>query len=108
MENSTNAPKINSQRLFYGSCFALVTTAFSFAIAAGILDQLITELELTASQGGLITSMWFLGFPISMIVGGLVYHTVGGKRIMQFAFFAHATGMQLYRIIDGEFTYRLG
>jgi len=50
-------------------------------------------LALTASQGGLITSMWFLGFPISMIVGGLVYHTVGGKRIMQFAFFAHATGM---------------
>ena len=102
MENSTNAPKINSQRLFYGSCFALVTTAFSFAIAAGILDQLITELELTASQGGLITSMWFLGFPISMIVGGLVYHTVGGKRIMQFAFFAHAIGI-LMLIFSGNY-----
>jgi MFS family permease len=74
MENS----KVNANRLFYASCFALITTAFSFAIAAGILDQLKTELELTASQTGLITSMWFLGFPISMVIGGLIYHKVGG------------------------------
>jgi MFS family permease len=102
MENESNTPQINSKRLFYGSCFALITTAFSFAIAAGILDQLITELELTASQGGLITSMWFLGFPISMVVGGLVYHTVGGKRIMQFAFFAHGVGILLL-IFSGNY-----
>ncbi|MDG2450599.1 MAG: MFS transporter, partial [Saprospiraceae bacterium] len=37
----------------------------------------------------------FFGFPISMVVGGLIYHTVGGKRIMQFAFFAHAVGILL-------------
>ncbi|MFD0796134.1 MFS transporter [Maribacter chungangensis] len=91
MENS----KVNANRLFYGSCFALITTAFSFAIAAGILDQLKTELELTASQAGLIASMWFLGFPISMVIGGLIYHKVGGKAIMQFAFFAHAVGIIL-------------
>jgi len=89
MENS----KVDANRLFYASCFALITTAFSFAIAAGILDQLKTELELTASQAGLIASMWFLGFPISMVIGGLIYHKVGGKAIMQFAFFAHAVGI---------------
>ncbi|MGB5385264.1 MAG: MFS transporter, partial [Eudoraea sp.] len=102
MENTTNAPKINSQRLFYGSCFALITTAFSFAIAAGILDQLKTELELTAGQAGLITSMWFLGFPISMVIGGLIYHKVGGKTIMQFAFFAHGVGI-LMLIFSGNY-----
>lgn len=91
MENS----KVNANRLFYASCFALITTAFSFAIAAGILDQLKTELGLTASQAGLIASMWFLGFPISMVIGGLIYHKVGGKAIMQFAFFAHAVGIIL-------------
>ncbi len=91
MENS----KVNANRLFYASCFALITTAFSFAIAAGILDQLKTELELTANQAGLIASMWFLGFPISMVIGGLIYHKVGGKTIMQFAFFAHAIGIIL-------------
>ncbi|MGB7394687.1 MAG: MFS transporter [Pricia sp.] len=102
METSTNVMHPNANRLFYGSCFALITTAFSFAIAAGILDQLIVELELTASQGGLITSMWFLGFPISMVIGGLIYHKVGGKSIMQFAFFAHGIGILLL-IFSGSY-----
>jgi len=90
----TNTPS-NANRLFYGSCFALITTAFSFAIAAGILNQLKIELALSGEQAGLIASMWFLGFPISMIIGGLIYHKVGGKAIMQFAFFAHAAGILL-------------
>jgi len=83
----------NEKKLFYGSCFALITTALSFSIRAGILPQLGEELSLNAQQLGYINSMWFLGFPISMVIGGLIYHTVGGKRIMQFAFFAHAIGI---------------
>ncbi|HCO85984.1 MAG TPA: MFS transporter, partial [Arenibacter sp.] len=80
---------------FYGSCFALITTAFSFSIRAGILPQLGEELSLSAEQLGFINSMWFFGFPISMVIGGLIYHKVGGKAIMQFAFFAHALGIIL-------------
>ncbi|GAB5474884.1 MAG: hypothetical protein Mars2KO_29830 [Maribacter sp.] len=99
METNTST---NANRLFYGSCFALITTAFSFAIAAGILDQLKIELGLTASQAGIATSMWFLGFPISMVIGGLIYHKVGGKVIMQFAFFAHAIGI-LMLIFSGSY-----
>lgn len=85
----------NEKRLFYGSCFALITTALSFSIRAGILPQLGEELNLSGEQLGFINSMWFLGFPISMVIGGLVYHTVGGKRIMQFALLAHALGIIL-------------
>lgn len=102
MTSSTVTSNVNANRLFYASCFALITTAFSFAIAAGILDQLKTELGLTAGEAGLISSMWFLGFPISMVVGGLIYHKVGGKAIMQFAFFAHATGILLL-IFSGSY-----
>lgn len=102
MESSSTTSNVNANRLFYASCFALITTAFSFAIAAGILDQLKTELELTASQAGLITSMWFAGFPIAMVIGGLIYHKVGGKVIMQFAFFAHAIGIILL-IFSGSY-----
>ncbi len=83
------------RRLFYGSCFALITTALSFSIRAGILGQLGEELSFSAQQLGWINSMWFLGFPISMVIGGLIYHTVGPKRIMQFAFFAHAVGIAM-------------
>lgn len=85
----------NSNRLFYGSCFALITTAFSFSIRAGILPQLAEAFNLSGQQLGFINSMWFLGFPISMILGGLFYHTIGPKKIMQFAFVAHTLGIIL-------------
>lgn len=86
---------INRSRLFNASCFALITTAFSFSIRAGILPQLGTAFNLTAEELGFINSMWFVGFPISMIVGGLVYHTVGPKTIMQIAFVCHTLGILL-------------
>jgi MFS family permease len=86
---------VNANRLFLASCFALITTAFSFSIRAGILPQLGTELSLTNEQLGYINQMWFLGFPISMILGGVFYTSVGPKLIMQIALVAHAAGILL-------------
>ncbi|MFC5411849.1 MFS transporter [Larkinella bovis] len=94
---------VNQSRLFNASCFALITTAFSFSIRAGILPQLGTEFGLTATQLGFINSMFFFGFPISMIIGGLVYHSVGPKIIMQVAFLAHTLGI-LLTIYAGGYT----
>jgi MFS family permease len=93
---------VNDKRLFYGSCFALITTALSFSIRAGILPQLGEALNLSAEQLGFINSMWFFGFPISMVIGGLIYHTVGPKKIMQFAFFAHSIGI-IMTIYSGSY-----
>ncbi|WP_276167302.1 MFS transporter [Zobellia alginiliquefaciens] len=103
METKTNEMASNANRLFYASCFALITTAFSFSIRAGILPQLGEELSLSGEQLGFINSMWFLGFPLSMVIGGLIYHKVGGKAIMQFAFFAHAVGI-IMTIYSGSYT----
>ncbi len=86
---------VNRSALFNGSCFALITTAFTFAIRAGILPQLGEQFNLTAEQLGFINSMWFLGFPISMIIGGLVYHSFGARNIMRVAFVAHTLGILL-------------
>ncbi|WKN33365.1 MFS transporter [Porifericola rhodea] len=94
---------INKNALFFGSCFALITTAFSFSIRAGILPELGNEFGLTAEQLGFINSMWFLGFPISMIIGGLVYHTFGPKNIMTVAFISHTLGIIL-TIYAGGYT----
>src|SRR5210317_1017772 len=94
---------INSKRLFYASCFALITTAFSFSIRAGILPQLADAFDLSGQQLGFINSMWFLGFPIAMVLGWLFYHTLGPKKIMQFAFVAHALGIIL-TIYSGGYT----
>jgi len=97
---------INKSRLFNASCFALITTAFSFSIRAGILPQLATDFNLSGEQLGFINSMWFLGFPIAMIVGGLVYHTFGPKNIMMVAFVCHALGivLTLYPQLLGGYT----
>lgn len=95
MEKSIKGSNSSNNKLFYASCFALITTALSFSIRAGILPQLGKELNLSAGQLGYINSMWFLGFPISMVIGGFIYNTVGGKKIMQFAFLAHAIGIIL-------------
>ena len=94
---------INKSALFNASCFALITTAFTFAIRAGILPQLGDQFGLSAEQLGFINSMWFLGFPISMILGGLFYHTIGPKIIMQIAFIAHTLGIVL-TIYAGGYT----
>lgn len=92
----------NSKRLFYGSCFALITTAFSFSIRAGILPQLGETFNLSATQLGFINQMWFLGFPISMILGGIFYGTVGPKKIMLIAFISHTIGI-LMTIYSGGY-----
>ena len=62
----------NSNRLFYGSCFALTTTALSFSIRAGILPQLGEEFLLDAQQLGFINSMWFLVSYINDIRGSFI------------------------------------
>jgi MFS family permease len=66
---------INKTALFNGSCFALIIAAFSFSIRAGILPQLAEEFGISAKQLGFINSKCFLGFPISMLIGGLVYRS---------------------------------
>lgn len=94
---------INKSALFNGSCFALITTAFTFSIRAGILTQLGEEFTLTAEQLGFINLMFFLGFPISMIIGGLAYHSFGARNIMRVAFVTHTIGI-IMTIYAGGYT----
>ncbi|MEO8474066.1 MAG: MFS transporter [Chryseolinea sp.] len=93
----------NPKRLFYGSCFALITTAFSFSIRTGILPELGETFNLTAQQLGFINSMFFFGFPISMVLGGIFYGSLGPKKIMMFAFVAHTIGI-IMTIFAGGYT----
>jgi MFS family permease len=86
---------VNKSALFTGSCFALITTGLSYSIRAGILTQLRDAFNLNDTQLGLINSMWFFGFPISMVIGGLLYHRLGPKNIMRIAFVAHILGVIL-------------
>ena len=94
----------NNSRLFNASCIALVVTAMTFAIRAGILNQLNIDFQLTDYQLGWVNSMAFLGFPIAMMVGGLLYNTVGPRKLMWVAFIGHLIGLLLTIFAMGFWT----
>jgi len=92
---------MNRKRLFTASCIALIVTSMTFAIRAGILGQLGTGFGLTNTQLGYINSMAFWGFPAATVIGGLLYNSVGPKRIMMAAFAFHLLGLLLTIFASG-------
>ena len=93
----------NRDRLFLASCVALIVTAMTFAIRAGILNELSFEFGLNNVQLGWVNSMAFLGFPIAMLIGGLIYNTVGPRVMMWIAFVSHLLGLILTITAGGFF-----
>ena len=83
----------NRDRLFLASCVALVVTAMTFAIRAGILNELTADFGLTDGQLGWVNGMAFAGFPVAMMVGGALYNSVGPRKIMYAAFVCHVIGL---------------
>lgn len=92
---ATSIPAASARRLFTASCLALIVTAMTFAIRAGILSELSVSFGLTDTQLGWINSMAFLGFPLAMMILGLLYNSLGAKKLMYVAFFGHVLGLVL-------------
>ncbi|MDG1571324.1 MFS transporter [Robiginitalea sp. M366] len=86
---------INKNRLFLASCVALIVTAMTFALRAGIMEELIVDFGFNDTQLGWMNSMAFYGFPVAMIIGGLIYPKVGPKPILWVAFVCHLLGLVL-------------
>ena len=86
---------ISKKILFNASCIALIVTAMTFAIRAGILVELGNDFNLNNTQLGWINSMAFWGFPVATIFGGLLYNYFGPKKLLVFAFIAHLLGLIL-------------
>ncbi|HEY4150826.1 MAG TPA: MFS transporter [Chitinophagaceae bacterium] len=83
------------RQLFVASCLALLVTSLSLGIRAGILGQLGTKFNLNTTQLGTITATAFWGFPIAVIIGGMVVDVIGIKRLLLFAFLLHLLGIIL-------------
>jgi MFS family permease len=96
--------EINSKKLFLAACISLVVTAMTFAIRAGILEQLGAQFGLTDTQLGFVNSMAFLGFPIATVVGGLLYNSIGARKLMIVAFVSHILGLVLTIMAGGYWT----
>ena len=93
--------QVNKNKLFLAACISLVVTAMTFAIRAGILDQLGVQFSLSDTQLGYINGMAFLGFPIATVVGGLLYNSIGARKLMIIAFFSHILGLVLTILAGG-------
>ncbi len=90
-----NANTINPNRLFAACCMALIVTAMTFAIRAGILNELSKSFHFSDTELGWINSMAFIGFPVAMMLGGLIYNLVGARTLMYLAFASHLLGLIL-------------
>ena len=92
---------IHRNKLFVASCLALLVTSLSFGIRAGILNQLGTDFQLTASQLGAITATAFWGFPLAVVIGGMIVDIIGMKRLLLVAFLFHLMGIVLTIFAQG-------
>jgi MFS family permease len=93
---------INRNQLFVGSCLALLVTSLSFGIRAGILGRLGVEFGLDKEELGTIAATAFWGFPLAVIIGGMVVDIIGMKRLLLVAFIFHIAGIAL-TIFAGKF-----
>ncbi len=86
---------INRNQLFVASCLALLVTSLSFGIRAGLLDTWANDYKLTGEEVGIITSTAFWGFPLAIIIGGMVVDVIGMKRLLVAAGVFHLLGIIL-------------
>ncbi|WP_248724148.1 sugar MFS transporter [Seonamhaeicola sp. ML3] len=92
---------INKNRLFLGSCLALITTAMTFAIRARLETVFGPEgVGLTLEQIGYAFAPAFFGFTIAMVIGGPLVDLLGIKKITWMAFITHAIGIVLTLMAD--------
>jgi len=93
---------VNRNQLFVASCLALLVTSLSFGIRAGILNRLGVEFSLDKAELGTIAATAFWGFPLAVIIGGMVVDIIGMKKLLVLAFVFHMAGI-LLTIFAGSF-----
>ena len=80
----------------------MLVTSLSFGIRAGILNRLGVEFQLNATQLGTIAATAFWGFPLAVILGGMVVDNIGMKKLLVLAFLFHLAGI-LMTVFAGGF-----
>lgn len=92
---------ISRNRLFFGSCVALLTTAFAFTVIAGIAFSVKSEFILTNAQLGVFTGVFFIGFTVSQAIFSPLCDVIGMRWIVRGAFVGHVAGAILIMTAQG-------
>lgn len=95
---------IDRTQLFRASCLSLLVTSLSFGIRAGILNKLGTDFQLDKAQLASITATAFWGFPVAVVLGGIIVDAIGMKRLLVLAFIFHLAGIILTIFAQGFWT----
>ena len=83
------------QQLFIASCAALLVTSLSFGIRAGVLGKMGSQFNLDATQLATIAATAFWGFPLAVVIGGILVDIIGMKKLLIAAFAFHLLGIIL-------------
>ncbi len=92
---------LKKKQLFVASCLALLVTSLSFGIRAGILNTLGDQFHLDKAQLGSIAATAFWGFPLAVVLGGMVVDIIGMKKLLVAAFLFHLAGILLTIFANG-------
>ena len=82
----------------------MLVTSLSFGIRAGILGRLGTQFNLNPQELGTIAATAFWGFPIAVVIGGIVVDIIGMKKLLIAAFAFHMLGIVLTIFAGGYWT----
>lgn len=83
----------NARRLFFASCLALITSAFSFQIRQDVADDVARNFSMTKELVGSLMGGQFLGMALTMLVFSFICDFLGLGTVLFFAFICHAIGI---------------
>ena len=84
--------KVDSSRLFFGSCVALIATSVAFATVGAIMLSLKREFVLTNEEVGWIGGAALWGFAVSQLVFAPLADSIGMRALLRMSFVGHLVG----------------
>ncbi|MBT8405437.1 MAG: MFS transporter [Gemmatimonadetes bacterium] len=102
MATTTATPSdLRRDRLFLGSCIALIATSVAFATVGAIMGSLKQEFVLTNLQVGWIGGAALWGFAVSQLVFAPLCDTLGMRTLLRMSFLGHAAGVVVMILATG-------
>lgn len=91
-DSATEHAAVRTDRLFLGSCVALIATSVAFATVGAVMLALKREFVLTNEEVGWIGGAALWGFAVSQLLFAPLADSLGMRALLRFAFVGHLVG----------------
>ncbi len=95
------ADGIRRDRLFLGSCIALIATSVAFATVGAIMLSLKRDFVLTNAEVGWIGGAALWGFAVSQLVFAPLADSIGMRFLLRMSFLGHLSGALIMMFAPG-------